>query len=33
VIYVGDGHLVEAWFDRVRERNVTEYRVRDTFAP
>ena len=30
VIYVGDGHLVEAWFDRVPERDVTQYRVRDT---
>jgi uncharacterized protein YycO len=29
VIYVGDGHLVEAWFDRVRERDVAAYPVRD----
>ena len=29
VIYVGDGHLVEAWFDRVRERDVAEYPVPD----
>ena len=29
VIYVGDGHLVEAWFARVRERDVAEYPVRD----
>jgi len=29
VIYVGDGRLVEAWFDRVRERDVAEYRVHD----
>lgn len=29
VIYAGDGHLVEAWFDRVRERDVTAYPVRD----
>ena len=29
VIYVGDGHLVEAWFDRVRERDVAGYPVRD----
>lgn len=24
VIYVGDGHLVETWFDRVRDRDVAE---------
>ena len=29
MIYVGDGHLVEAWFDRVRERDIAEYPVRD----
>jgi hypothetical protein len=29
VIYVGDGHLVEGWFDRVRERDVAKYPVRD----
>ena len=29
VIYVGDGHLVKAWFDRVRERDVAAYPVRD----
>jgi len=29
VIYVGDGHLVEAWFDRIRERDVAGYPVRD----
>jgi len=29
VIYVGDDHLVEAWFDRVRERNVAEHPVGD----
>ena len=29
VIYVGDGHLVEGWFDRVRERDVAAYPVRD----
>ena len=29
VIYVGNGHLVEAWFDRVRERDVAAYPVRD----
>ena len=29
VIYVGDGHLVEAWFDRVRERGTAGYPVRD----
>ena len=29
VIYVGDGHLVEAWFSRVRERDGAEYPVRD----
>lgn len=30
VIYAGDGHLAEAWFDRVRERDVAAYPVRDT---
>jgi uncharacterized protein YycO len=29
VICVGDGHLVEAWFDRVHERDIAEYPVRD----
>ena len=29
VIYVGDGRLVEAWFDRVRERDVAGDPVRD----
>jgi uncharacterized protein YycO len=29
VVYVGDGQLVEAWFDRVRERRVAEYPARD----
>ena len=29
VIYAGDGHLVEARFDRVRERDAAGYPVRD----
>ncbi len=29
VICVGDGHLVEAWFDRVRERDIAGYPVPD----
>jgi hypothetical protein len=31
VVYVGNGHLVEAWFGRVRERDVAEYPARDIF--
>lgn len=29
VMYAGHGHLVEAWFDCVRERSVAEYPARD----
>jgi uncharacterized protein YycO len=29
VLYVGQGQLVEAWFDCVRKRNVAEYPARD----
>jgi len=29
VIYAGDGHLVEAWIDRVRERDAAAYPARD----
>jgi uncharacterized protein YycO len=29
VVCVGHGQLVEAWFDRVRERSIAEYPVQD----